>query len=30
VLIRYAWILWRALRGAAPEEFDPTKASSGV
>ena len=30
VLIRYAWILWRALRGTAPEEFDPTKASSGV
>jgi C4-dicarboxylate transporter DctQ subunit len=30
ILIRYAWILWRALRGAAPEEFDPTKASSGV
>ena len=30
VLIRYAWILWRALRGKAPEEFDPTKASSGV
>jgi TRAP-type C4-dicarboxylate transport system permease small subunit len=30
VLVRYAWLLWRALRGAAPEEFDPTKASSGV
>jgi C4-dicarboxylate transporter DctQ subunit len=30
ILIRYAWILWRALRGSAPEEFDPTKASSGV
>ena len=30
VLIRYAWILWRALRGSAPAEFDPTKASSGV
>ncbi|WP_088347124.1 MULTISPECIES: TRAP transporter small permease subunit [Rhodomicrobium] len=30
VLIRYAWILWRALLGKAPEEFDPTKASSGV
>jgi C4-dicarboxylate transporter, DctQ subunit len=30
VLIRYAWILWRALRGSAPEAFDPTKASSGV
>jgi C4-dicarboxylate transporter, DctQ subunit len=30
ILIRYAWILWGALRGKAPEEFDPTKASSGV
>ena len=30
VLIRYAWILWWALRGRAPEAFDPTKASSGV
>jgi C4-dicarboxylate transporter, DctQ subunit len=30
ILIRYAWILWQALRGAAPEEFDPAKASSGV
>lgn len=30
VLIRYGWILWRALRGTAPEDFDPTKASSGV
>jgi TRAP-type C4-dicarboxylate transport system permease small subunit len=30
MLVRYAWILWRALSGKAPEEFDPTKASSGV
>jgi C4-dicarboxylate transporter DctQ subunit len=30
ILIRYAWILWRALKGSAPEAFDPTKASSGV
>jgi C4-dicarboxylate transporter DctQ subunit len=30
MLIRYAWILWYALKGDAPEEFDPTKASSGV
>jgi C4-dicarboxylate transporter, DctQ subunit len=30
ILTRYAWILWRALKGAAPEAFDPTKASSGV
>jgi len=30
VLLRYAWILWWALRGHGPEAFDPTKASSGV
>ncbi len=30
VLVRYAWILWWALRGKGPEAFDPTKASSGV
>jgi C4-dicarboxylate transporter DctQ subunit len=30
VLVRYAWILWWALRGRGPEAFDPTKASSGV
>ena len=30
VLVRYAWILWWALRGKDPEVFDPTKASSGV
>ena len=30
VLIRYAWILWWAVRGRGPEAFDPTKASSGV
>jgi C4-dicarboxylate transporter DctQ subunit len=30
VLIRYAWILWWALKGRGPEDFDPTKASSGV
>ena len=30
VLIRYAWILWWALRGRGPKAFDPTKASSGV
>lgn len=29
-LVRYAWILWWALRGRGPEAFDPTKASSGV
>ena len=30
IIIRYAWIFWRALKGSAPEAFDPTKASSGV
>ena len=30
VLVRYAWILWWALRGRGPEAFDPTRASSGV
>jgi TRAP-type C4-dicarboxylate transport system permease small subunit len=30
VIVRYIWLAWRALRGAAPEEFDPTKAGSGV
>ena len=30
VLVRYAWILWWALRGRGPEDYDPTKASSGV
>ena len=29
-LVRYAWILWWALKGRGPEAFDPTKASSGV
>ncbi len=29
-MIRYLWILWNAVRGPAPEEFDPTKAGSGV
>jgi TRAP-type C4-dicarboxylate transport system permease small subunit len=30
VMIRYAWILWWALRGRGPEAPDPTRASSGV
>jgi C4-dicarboxylate transporter, DctQ subunit len=30
VIIRHIWLAWQALRGVAPEEFDPTKASSGV
>ncbi|MGX1788356.1 TRAP transporter small permease [Bosea sp. NPDC055332] len=29
-IIRYLWLGFRALRGKAPEAFDPTKASSGV
>ena len=29
-IIRYIWIAWKAMRGVAPDEFDPTKASSGV
>ena len=29
-VVRYVWLGWRAMRGVAPEEFDPTKASSGV
>ena len=29
-IIRYIWLPWQAVRGVAPDEFDPTKASSGV
>jgi hypothetical protein len=29
-IARYVWLAWRAMRGVAPEEFDPTKAASGV
>jgi TRAP-type C4-dicarboxylate transport system permease small subunit len=29
-IARYLWLGWKALRGEAPEEFDPTKAGSGV
>jgi TRAP-type C4-dicarboxylate transport system permease small subunit len=29
-IARYLWIGWKALRGAAPEELDPTQAASGV
>jgi TRAP-type C4-dicarboxylate transport system permease small subunit len=29
-IVRYIWIAWQAMRGVAPDEFDPTKASSGV
>jgi C4-dicarboxylate transporter DctQ subunit len=30
IIIRYIWIVINALRGRAPEAFDPTKVSSGV
>jgi C4-dicarboxylate transporter, DctQ subunit len=30
VIIRYIRLAWQAMRGRAPEAFDPTKASSGV
>ena len=30
VIVRYGWLLWRAIKGKAPEAFDPTQASSGV
>lgn len=30
VIIRYLWLGWQAIRGDAPEEFDPTKAGSGL
>lgn len=30
IIARYLWLSWKALLGAAPEEFDPTKAGSGV
>ena len=30
MIVRYLWLGWQALRGKAPEEFDPTKAGSGV
>jgi C4-dicarboxylate transporter DctQ subunit len=30
MIVRYIWLAWQALRGVAPEAFDPTKASSGV
>jgi C4-dicarboxylate transporter, DctQ subunit len=29
-IVRYLWLAWRAVWGAAPEAPDPTKASSGV
>jgi TRAP-type C4-dicarboxylate transport system, small permease component len=30
VIVRYIWLSWQVLRGSAPDEFDPTKVSSGV
>jgi len=30
IIARYVWIAFDALRGPAPEEFDPTKTGSGV
>ncbi len=29
-IVRYLWLSWQAVFGQAPEEFDPTKAGSGV
>lgn len=29
-IVRYIWLSWQAMRGVAPDDFDPTKASSGV
>lgn len=29
-VVRYTWMTWQVLRGAAPEDFAPTKAGSGV
>jgi C4-dicarboxylate transporter, DctQ subunit len=30
VIIRYIWLAYQAVWGAAPEEIDPTQAGSGV
>ncbi len=30
VVARYLWLIWQALFGRAPADFDPTKAASGV
>ncbi len=30
VIVRYLWLCWQVLRGTAPDEFDPSKAGSGV
>jgi C4-dicarboxylate transporter DctQ subunit len=30
ILARYLWMLWQLVRGRAPQEADPAKASSGL
>ena len=30
MIVRYMWLGFRAIRGTAPDAFDPTKAGSGV
>lgn len=30
IIVRYIWLSWQVMRGEAPEEFDPTKAQSGI
>jgi TRAP-type C4-dicarboxylate transport system permease small subunit len=30
MIVRYLWIGWKAIRGEAPEAFDPTQTGSGV
>ncbi len=30
MIVRYMWLGFRAIRGNAPDAFDPTKAGSGV
>ena len=30
VLVRYLWLSWRAVWGAAPKDLDPTKTVAGV
>ncbi len=30
VLCRYIWLAWRALRGTAPHDIDPSRAGSGL
>ena len=30
MIVRYLWLGMQAIRGKAPEAYDPTKAGSGV